>query len=335
MGGFGGATTRLSPPFSERLSSELDSELKPLRIVHPATVAVGDELVRPTDDLNAYLEGELVPTKLDKIHRHLHYAGAPRFARPLHRQKLMGRHVVITESVSEHLVWHQAKIFVKPLNSYLLDHKFWADYLCRSDTLHKSACGFLLSYVWLISRETDFRLARDEMHLLPKDLEWEHWVAFAQDFTGKVNTKHLKQVAKRYQYGELRLSRLNRIYRYSPLVFSGRNLFRGFLSPSIWYTELFRQNFGWLLVAFAFFSVSLSGLQVALATEQLGRNQDFHRASYGFAVFSLVALATSVVIILLTWFVLALYFYVSAKVYHHQVQSERRKAWKLEGTEVL
>ncbi|KAK0639379.1 hypothetical protein B0T16DRAFT_423090 [Cercophora newfieldiana] len=329
MGGLEEATAMPSPPFSQHLSS--GPELKPLRVIHPATVAVGDELVRPIDDMNAYLEGELIPTKLDRVYRHLHYAGAPRFARPLHRQKLMGRDVVITENVSEHLIWHRAKIFIKPLSSYLLDYKFWVDHLCcGSEALHKSACGFLLSYIWLVSRESDFQLARDEMCLLPKDLEWEYWVAFAEDFTRKVDTKHLGQVARRYQYGELRLSRLNRIYRYSPLVFSGRNLFRGFLSPSIWYAELFRQNFGWLLGAFAFFSVSLSGLQVALATEQLGSNADFHRASYGFAVFSLVAVTASIVAMILTWFILALYFYVSAKVYHRRVQAERRKAWNNE-----
>ncbi|KAK0657834.1 hypothetical protein B0T16DRAFT_425916 [Cercophora newfieldiana] len=295
-------STRLSPPFSP--TSISSSTQAPLKVTHPATVAVDDDLIRPVDDLNAYLETDLIPARLDLIYKHLHLAGPPRFARPLHRQKLLGRTITLTENISEHLVWHHSRIFIKPLPAYLLDHPFWTTNLCSDTSLHSSACGFLLSYAWLVSRESDFRLARDEMHLLPKALEWETWAAFVTSFTDHIDTKTLHQVARRYQYGELRLSRLNKLYRYTPVAFSAKNFFRGFLSPSTWYQELFRQSFGWLLAVFAFFSVSLSGLQVGLATNRLGQNGEFHEASYGFTVFSLMTLAGSVVAMVVTWVVL-------------------------------
>jgi len=81
-----------------------------------------------------------------------------------------------------------------------------------------------------------------------------------------------------------------------------------------------------MVAAFAFFSVALSGMQVGLTTERLLGNNDFQLASYGFAVFTLIALATSIAAIILTWFVFTLYFYTSAKFYHHKVQSMRRRA---------
>lgn len=77
---------------------------------------------------------------------------------------------------------------------------------------------------------------------------------------------------------------------------------------------------------FAIFSVALSGMQVALATDQLSHDSAFYTASYVFAVFSLVALAGSVGASIAAWMLLLVYFYLAAKVYHHKVQSARRKS---------
>ncbi|KAI0116314.1 hypothetical protein GGR51DRAFT_313635 [Nemania sp. FL0031] len=313
----------LEPPF-ENVTAK-----SPLSITHPATIMYRGTLLRPNNDRNAmkaYLSTGLTPTRLDDIYKHLHYTGAPRFARPLHRQRLLGREIIITEDISEHLVWQQSKdpkIFIKPLRAYLLDYGFWREHLCSDAELHKSACGFILSYIWLISWESDFHIALQNK-LIPTDLNWETWTKLVHSFTGIINTESLHQVARRYQYGELRLTRLNRIYRYTPTVFSLQNLFRGFMETSNWYRDIFRQNFGWILAAFAIFSVALSGIQVALMTDQLSHNSNFHRASYGFAVFSLVVLAGFLGAIISSWVVLTVYFYVIAKLYHHDVQLKRR-----------
>ena len=125
--------------------------------------------------MKKYLELDLKTQRLNIIYRHLHYAGPPRFARPLHRQRLMGRDIVVTDNINEHLVWHRRKILVKPLSLYLLDYAFWTGNLCTDETLHKAACGFLLSYTWLVSRESDFKIAQDG-GFLPADLEWIQYV---------------------------------------------------------------------------------------------------------------------------------------------------------------
>jgi hypothetical protein len=317
----------LKPPFDPSLPRT------PLLFTLPASITHKEALLRPKDgqaELKTFLNVDLDPVRLDKIYKHLHYAGAPRFARPLHRQKLLGREITITEDISEHLVWHQsrnAKLFLKPLRAYLLSETFWRENLCSDTRLHQSACGFILSYVWLISWESDFQIAK-ELKLVPGGLDWKTWAEFSCSFTKTIDTKLLHQVARRYQYGELRLSRLNRIYRYTPTVFSLRNLFRGFMSTSAWYQDVFRNNFGWILAVFAIFSVALSGMQVALMTDQLSHNSAFHAASYGFAVFSLFALAGCLATIFGSWLLLLLYFYLAAKLYHHRVQSVRRAASK-------
>jgi hypothetical protein len=316
-----------APPFASGLIKT------PLLFTRPAWIAYREASLRPKaglDDLDKYLKVDLNPVRLDKIYKHLHYAGAPRFARPLHRQRLMGREITITEDISEHLVWHQsknAKLFVKPLRPYLFNEKFWREHICTNRDLHKSACGFMLSYVWLVSWESDFRIAQ-ELKLMPTDLSWEVWTDFVHSFTDNIDTQSLHQVARRYQYGELRLSRLNRIYRYTITTFSMRSLFRGFMTTSAWYQDLFRNNFGWILAVFAIFSVALSGMQVAMMTDQLSHNSAFHAASFGFAVCSLVALAACLATMFCSWIVLLLYFYIAAKLYHHKVQSARRAACK-------
>ena len=47
----------------------------------------------------------------------------------LHRQRVKGRHIIITEEVRLHLVWIHDRIFVKPLPKYLLSHVFWEWFL--------------------------------------------------------------------------------------------------------------------------------------------------------------------------------------------------------------
>ena len=317
-------TGHLDPPFSEDRNIQFSS-------IQPAAVPIGDILLQPRRDTNQYLKLELYTRRLDKIYEHLHYAGAPRHARPLHRQVLMDRKITITEDVDEHLVWFRGKIFIKPLNRWLLDRAFWLEHICSNEELHKAACGFVLSYVWLVCRESDFLIGK-EQRLLPAELSWEQWSHFQDSFLGKVNAETLVQVSKRYQYGELRLSRLNQIYRMAPSVASARNFVRGYLSPSTWYQEFFRNSFGWLLAVFVYFTVALAGMQLGLAQEDLQRSDTFQQASYGLTIFSLVFVIASVLAILVTWFVLTLFHYTSAKMYHRDVMRERRE--KISRTEL-
>jgi hypothetical protein len=68
----------------------------------------------------------------------------------LHRQRVKGREVIVTEEPRLHLVWIHNRIFIKPLPRYLLSYAFWEGYLDeRSNKLgkdqsdiRKAAAGF-------------------------------------------------------------------------------------------------------------------------------------------------------------------------------------------------
>ncbi|KAB2099841.1 hypothetical protein AG0111_0g11852 [Alternaria gaisen] len=235
---------------------------------------------------------ELKTPRLNKVHHHLWLAGRPTAARPLHRQKLLGRSILVTESPDEHLVWFEDCIFIKPLPDFLLDWDSWNNNLCPDRELYEAACGLLLSYVWLVRHKSDLNAAK-EAGLLAKEIEWLDWVKFIDAFLTKIDCGTLRGVNKRYEYGELRLSRLNAIYRLLPPTYSFRNFIRGFQSRSTWYQAFFNRHFKWMLAVFAVLSVILSALQVGLGTTELQGNRAFERFSYGFAVTSLVAVAVA------------------------------------------
>ncbi len=291
----------------------------------PAAIRDGASLLQIGHDLPRYLDLDLKTPKLDHIHHHLWLAGLPRCARSLHRQKLLGRKILITEDTNEHLVWVEERFFVKPLPSYLLSFDFWRDNLCAQEDLHKSACGLLLSYAWLVCHESDFRIAT-ESGLLPNGIEWQQWTTLVADFLSGLDLHSLKNVSDRYKYGELRLTRLNKIYRL--LVLSPKHLVYGYMSASTWYKSFFSRNFAWLLAVFAYLTIILSALQVGLATSFLQGNETFQSASYGFAIASAVAVAGSVFAIFLIWLFLFTYHLFSAWRYDKYVS--RRRATGLE-----
>ena len=307
------------PPFSE--IAGIPSSLK-----LPATITTKGDVINVTHDLKRFLSIELATPRLDRIHSHLHYAGAPRFARPLHRQLLLGRKIIVTEDVDEHLVWYQARLFVKPLHPWLLDWRFWLEHICPEQHLLKAGCGFLVSYTWLICRPSDFALAM-EHRLVPEGLTWNQWTVFLNSFLEHINLDSLHQVTPRYQYGELRLTRLNRIYRWTTSGFSVRNFFRGYLSLTTWYQDLFRDSFGWLIVSFAYLTVVSSALQVGLATNYLHVQSMFQRASFVFSIASLTFVTAMATGLGLTWLTLTVYYYTSAKLYHRRIQKRRARAY--------
>ncbi|CAN9481417.1 unnamed protein product [Alternaria alternata] len=143
---------------------------------------------------------ELKTPRLSKVHHHLWLAGRPTAARPLHRQKLLGRSILVTESPDEHLVWFEDCIFIKPLPDFLLDWDSWDNHLCPNRELYEAACGLLLSYAWLVRHKSDLNVAK-EAGLLAKEIEWLEWVEFIDAFLTKIDCETLRGVNKRYEYG--------------------------------------------------------------------------------------------------------------------------------------
>lgn len=315
------------PPFSDQ-----NSLLDEVRIIHPAVIRRDNSLVQPDRDLPAYLDTELRTPKLDALHSQLWLAGLPVAARILSRQKLMNRAIAITERPDEHLVWHDGCIFIKPLPDFLLCHAFWEKHLCRGagddhdPALYPSAVGLLLSYAWLVQYRSDFKMAW-EAGLLPEGFGFEAWTALVRDFLGRLDLEAMDpaQVDRRYRYGELRLSRLNSLTRYTPGRWSVANFVYGHMNFSTRYTTFFETNFGWLLAVFAYVSIVLSALQTGIATEFLADNWDFQRMTWGLSLVTVGVSFASVVMIFAVWFSLLWYHLLSTLAFDRRTEAVRKK----------
>ncbi|KAI0455757.1 hypothetical protein F5B21DRAFT_470539 [Xylaria acuta] len=274
----------------------------------PVSVLAQNGAIRPMRDLPSFLPLDLETLMIDRIYGYLWFArDRSLHARPLHQYAVLRRQIVLTEIPSEHLISDYSVIFIKPLPSYLLLHEFWADHLSHP-ALHSAACGFLLSYTWLITYRSDFDIAK-ENRLLPESLTWNAWKSFATSFIDHLEASETQLFSKRYHYGELRMSRVNYIYKLIPsLWFDGEPLFdgkpfRGFMPTSMWNGSFVERNTTRLLGLFVFFSLILSAMQVGLATSQLQDDVNFVRAAYGFAIASLfvVLLSAGISLVLLIW----------------------------------
>jgi hypothetical protein len=256
----------LVPILSERFTSSYNIQSEPPLFIRDKSHG----FLRWRDDPYACLSIELLTPRLDSIHRYLWCAGLPRPARPLHRQQLLGRTFCITQRVEEHLVWHENRIFLKPLPGYLLDIDFWKRQICTSAELHKHAYGFLMSYAWLISCEQDMQIAK-EVGLVPHLMDWEPWQKLLEnilDPAGSTGQQHV--YSQRYNYGELRLSRIELFYRYLPSLFTLRRSDFGFMNSSTWYNAFVDQHFRYLVTVLAYVSIVLSAMQVILASNRSG-----------------------------------------------------------------
>ncbi|RYP65457.1 hypothetical protein DL770_008987 [Monosporascus sp. CRB-9-2] len=184
----------------------------------------------------------------------------------LHRQRIKGREILVTEDPRLHLVWIHDRVFIKPIPKYLLSHHFWEHFLmrkppvrgARQDLIQRAATGYLRSYRYLIQHESDFVMAKqDHLRLVPRHVEWPEFCRFISNFARIEDI----DVSPRYHYGELRLSRLN---FYAPFLF-GKFHFQ----KTHWqYSDYFARFYGPVLFAFAVASTVLSSMQVEMAVEQ-------------------------------------------------------------------
>lgn len=288
-----------------------------------------DGIVQPSTDNLDFLKHELLVPRIDKIWSWLWICGRPMPPRPLHKQIVMDREVVITEDPELHLVWAKKKIYLKPIPRWLLDRAFWTDYICgNSDKkaakeLTECGRGFLFLYCALISYPSDFRIA-SERGLLPADVTWETWKQLSAEI---LENHDYALVNPRYWYGELRLGRLNKIY-----MFRRWHIFRGYASVGAYaaYVDLLRDQFAFLAAVLAYVVIVLTALQVGFSVDSLKANSSFQNASFGFTIFSIIAPLGSVCLILSGAFILFLFHWRSTKRYEpkrfHAMGVE--KVWK-------
>ncbi|KAH7383637.1 hypothetical protein BKA64DRAFT_712515 [Cadophora sp. MPI-SDFR-AT-0126] len=222
---------------------------------------------------SSFLRSELDISRLDAIHQHLWLAGRLNHIRPLHKQHMLHRSIIITEDSSMHLVWFENNIFVKPIPHALLSWEFWQRFICSgfgatedgtssniSETapFYASAYGLLLSYTHLIKHPSDYQIAISH-NLLP-DMSWRSWSLLSASLSSFHPPTHLAlKLEPRWQYGELRLSRLNLIYKLTLRGYSYSYMFTE-------YRPYFSKNFQLLLLAFAYCSVALAAMQVIMSS---------------------------------------------------------------------
>ena len=208
---------------------------------------------------------------------------------PLHSHAIHRRTIIPTEDPALHLVWETGRIFMKPLPAYMLSHTFWTQCLldgsCDKEmhSVTQAALGLLRSYWLSIRHESDLCIAQQShLNLIPHTISWQEWCHFSASFDSIQNS----DVAPRYHYGKLQLSRLHWLVRIYL-----RELHYYYMDGGD--ADSFTRYYGPLLFVFGVLSVLLSAMQVGMAVEQM-QNRDwqaFWAVCRWFSVTSLSALA--------------------------------------------
>lgn len=238
----------------------------------------------------------------------------------LHRQRMKGREIIVTEEPRLHLVWIYDRIFIKPLPQYLLSYKFWKLYLLRNDSplgaarpmLLRAALGYLRTYHFLIKHRSDFdRALMEGARLLPETTTWDQFNSFAEHLHEITDC----EVSGRYAFGELRLSRLN---FYSKIFL--RKLH--FQRTHYQYGAYFGRYYAPFLFVFGIVFVVLAAPQVEMAVEQVISNPvyDIWLASRVFCILAVIFCALS------TLALAALWVHKIAAEWHFAIKSHFSKA---------
>ena len=269
------------------------------------------------------LDQDLDLRRLRRVEGLLWFAGLPLPPRPLHLQLQLNRDIFAAEQMDLHLVWTDGRIFIKPLPRYLLSPRFWNKYLCclpdcscgtakcQHKKLRDRAVGLLFSYSALISHESDFHIAL-ERRLLPQGVSWRDWRVLVAELRPADIYRH---VDSRFYHGELRLSRLNKIYAL------WQTPGYGYVPRWNRYNAFFRDNFSWLAATTVYIALVLTAMQVGQGTGLLADNDAFDAASYGFAVFSILGPLVSAALIFLVFSLVYVYnWVVSRRLYRTELQ---------------
>ncbi|KAJ5131287.1 uncharacterized protein N7515_007326 [Penicillium bovifimosum] len=282
----------------------------------PASARTADhQLASPTGEIRNFLKKDLMVDKLNRIGPYLWLAGQPMPPKPLNYQVATCREIAVDERIDMHMVWEDSqRIHLKPLPRYLLDPQFWESHLvckglccvsapdkvnqeqqlgCRKE-LHKCALGFLSSYMALVRFESDFFIAQT-YRLLPNTITWEMWLKLNQQLL-RNDANNPANINSRYLFGELRLSRLNKIC----MIFHARPL-SAYQITYHTYGELFHDYLTPVTAATIYVALVLTAMQVGLATNRLALSSPFQDASYGFTVFAILGPLIGILFIGVIW----------------------------------
>ena len=269
------------PPFEHDTQLFQDQDL---RVMKPSAIfAECERLLKSLCDAD-----------LDRMHTSLWYAGRRGNISPLHHQRVLRREVILTERARLHLVWFEKTVYVQRLADELLNWRYFAEVVCSNVQTYQAATGFLLSYAYLVQDPSDLQIAKST-GLISTNVTWRAW----QDFRSNIlhHVSH-RTVHDRFEYGELRLGRLNQIYRLRLFGLTYFNVHRD-------YSSYFGDNYMTLVALFALVSVALSAMQVMAGRQDV--SAVVRTTTYRFAAATLVALAASCSILLSLYFGLYLW----------------------------
>ena len=223
----------------------------------------------PTDE---DLVSDFSMTELNEIHRHLWVAGSYGNINTLHHQRVLLRNIIPSELPRLHLIWFDKTIYIKPLPDCLLNA---SSYSYKGTDPSGFILGFLRSYCSLIRFRVDLAVAK-KSNLISEDVTWEQWATARKKILIETENSHFN---RRYKYGELRLNRLDIIYRLT-----GRGL--TYFTFHRNYKTYFAQYFSLFATVFAFVAIILTAMQVLVAIQ--GIPKTLAVTSYRFSVAVLV-----------------------------------------------
>ncbi|KAK0718959.1 hypothetical protein B0T21DRAFT_59351 [Apiosordaria backusii] len=268
----------------------------------------------PEGKLDGYLRRWHLTQKLDELLPLMRYVFVQTPAydhiNALHHHAAHTRKIVVDEEPGLHLVWYYETIFMKPIPPYFFSRAFWL-YIEHADPeVYMASLGFMRSYYHIIRFELDFHEACEKLLIPKKDNgefpTYEEWCEFIEPFSLVGD----KNVSRRYHYGELRLTRINRaamFFRFNLAYFHLLPQWGSFLSHIL----------APLITAFAVCSVILNSMQVTLATIEVANEtghsipdpagwQRFMNVSLYFPVIVILSIALVIGVTLISIFLMGL-----------------------------
>ncbi|KAL6895342.1 hypothetical protein HDV57DRAFT_479231 [Trichoderma longibrachiatum] len=341
----------LTFPLSGIQPQPIDDEVffRHLQDYLPGHCVLERRAIRADRDLTVVVNDELSTPVLDEIQDYLHLIAPRQHTRidPLHKYQIKKMRVVITEDPGLHLIWYYDTIFIKPIVPLFLSFTMWAEFLLppsSSDTTStsdqddprtsipppirrystaslsyqcRSALGFVRTYAFLVQHRSDFDIAQS-LGLIPQDIDYSSFRAFIKPF------QYLPAgaVSPRYEFGQMRLTRLNWAVR----LLQPRSVATGgWFANRLYYLELYTQSADYsrswlppLLFAFAVLSLMLSAMQVMLAGLGTSTGEPIVRFGWGFSIATIVfcSLASGI---------LLLYFPIMLLCQMLYIQSSRQR----------
>jgi hypothetical protein len=149
-------------------------------------------------------------------------------------------------------------------------------------------------------------------------ITWEKWQAYRLSLKTSLDTCS-SIIDKRYQYGELRLSRLNIIYSLKFFQFAGYH------NSYTQYAPYFSRYFSAAVLIFAFASVMLNAMQVATQQSAPGVSPTLTTTSYRFSVAILITVLTIIVGLMAVFIPIVIYDLRSGLVENKKLAKNLRR----------